>query len=379
MTKAELEALKNKMSDGEKTIYQAIISEVSDVIAESISKGAYVNEQKVIELVGKSQILLHDDSKKSMQRKIANDWVRAKYFRDNAKLNELKNNYADNPEIFIKTALASATEPELFPTILAQEIQMLAGQDYWHRRLCRVIPIPGIMKMNWVTETAGITAYNPGEHTAATETTPTFGYVAVQCNEFRGRTYVPEVLLATSGLDLTGIVSQQCANSIMELEFTKMITGSGSGTWKGLTAETSITEVDAAAGLKHKTITSAIAATKGRFRAGQIWVTSDLGWGTIFEIYDKNDQPYWDIGTNKVANREVMTNEGIGDTDTFHYLLQPKHYAIWDSMSYKLNITGEGDTLMSAGLVLFVPVSYTDGKMLRLDGTSKTINITPQL
>jgi HK97 family phage major capsid protein len=365
MTPEQIQALYKSLTPNEQKVYDAMIAQATINCQTST-----VNKAQVLELIQQASMHLNDGSDQHLARQVANDWIRAKYFKQDSKIVELQNKYAGHSEIFTKVLLG-ASEGELIPTIVQTELIRLAKEAYWHRQLFRVIPIPGVQKTRWLTETAGIEAEETAENDTPTADEPTFHYIDVDTGKVAAKVYVPNELLRVAAIDLTGLLSQMCMESIMKKEFARIINGNGAGQWKGLNAYT-FTEVDSNAGDIYDKVLEAVGGIPAVYANNLIWITSTMGWVKIYSIKDDVKRPYW-IPPAGVMGIDVKKNATMGDT--YRYLMNPKTYGIFDTQAYFLKITSEGDTLTSKDLALFYCQVYTDGKLLTEEGVIKTINV----
>lgn len=356
LTKEQIEKVQN-----DPLAYANLLN--NEIKSELEKSSGFVNQEKVLELMDERLKAFKKIDNPAVpdknEKQVAWEWFDAARHKDMNAVGNIINKY---PQYFsTKDITAASGGAYTVPTLIYNTIVKTVNERYWHRQLCTVMPI-GSGLMTIPVEGTAVTAYWVAEITAGTESAPTTSGVSVSTYEAHAWTEVSNKWIETSTADAIDFVAYLIGVAIAKLEFTAFATGTGTSQWKGLNAETGITEVPLAA-LDYSGFISLWTGIKEDDREGAIWICNDTVLAKVLSTLDATNRPYVDPQSQTLFGKRIYTNSNF--TDTQLYFGNPKAYYICDQRNYTLDITSEGETCKSKRCTYVGAHCDSDGNLTR--------------
>jgi HK97 family phage major capsid protein len=323
-------------------------------------------QKNMVKIPGAGSFIQKDNQTKE----IAYKWYLAFLNNDYKEIEKLANEY---PDAFIQTKqLTTVSAPALVPSEVYEDIIKKVEEIKWHRKYCTVIKI-NAAKITIPSETTGVTGYWVSEGTPPTLEAPTITGIEFSTNECAAGVLVSIKLVEVSTPDIVDFLNYLVAKGIAKTEFTALITGNGTGKWKGLNAYTDIAQIDATGKSLYDVLVEAFSAIEEDDLDNSAWIMNRIVMGKVYKAKDTAGRPYFDPKEKAIFGLPILLHSSMGNSEM--YFGNPKAYWILDQRTLKIVASSEGKDLITKRLALIFASTDSDGKLTRTEAFVKIINI----
>lgn len=264
----------------------------------------------------------------------------------------------------------------LVPEEFAQDVIAKMGDltPLATKEFVRVMPMKSDTLRVPYLKTLPVAVYGT-ESTEPTGTTdPAWGSVELIAREALMIVPVSEQQLDDASVEMIGYMTDLFAEALARLRNLKMLLGSGSSEPEGVITNSAVgtnTYDTTNSGTKFRSVLRCYHAVKAAYRAGAIWVMSDIAQETLSGVLDSNNQPIMtqlmDEPFMRLRGKPVYITEAIGTaTPTKAVFGNWKFYLFGDRMTMQAKTDNGGDSFRKREVQVRVIERY-DGKIAQAE------------
>lgn len=241
------------------------------------------------------------------------------------------------------------------------------------RKYCTVLPtVSGQGEMP--AEGNGVTIERPGENTAATGSTPTFGQVTYNVHKAIAYTEMSRELLEDAGVGVLEFLAKLFAKGFRKDEETMIIGGSGTGQPEGLRSAGLTGIAMGAAALAYDDVVNLYYSLERDRRMSGVFITSNKGMRLLSKIKDADEmpilfQPKTEDGVSLMFGRPVIEstqvpeNLGVGTDETEIWFVDLAGYMIAEKSGMVVETSNVAGNTFKNHQTAMKAVKRWDGKL----------------